>query len=289
MIAGIFPNLTKQEVFCFLPILTRTLSQKGFDWYVTDVEEEGLKSHHMEIAEDRFRPDDWIGSHADIVISLGGDGSFLQVASRMGDYPVQQLGIHLGDFGFLNSVTPDDLDSRLDDILEKNYDIEKRVFLAGRIERKNGEKEPLPVALNDIVAGHNRIGTMVRLDLSINNHYVERYAADGIIVSTPTGSTSYAMSCGGSVLHSSSDELLVVPICAHMMLPSPLVIPEGFEIKITVPEREKLIHVCVDGTHPYQLSAGDSLIIKGYQRRIRFIRFRDQDFFVNLARKFRRN
>jgi NAD+ kinase len=288
MIFGLFPNLTKSDTFDFLPELVHILDEKGVSWVLTDREKEGLQKHGLFMDDSVYKDDPWIGTHADVVLSLGGDGSFLAVASRMGDYPVHQAGIHLGDFGFLNSITKDDLAERIDDILKGNYHLEKRMSLAAVIERKNGETVKLPYALNDIVAGHDHIGTMVRLDLSIQDTYVQRYAADGLIVSTPTGSTSYSLSCGGPVLHSSSTELLIVPICAHMMVSPPLVVPDGYSVRITVPEREKLIHVCVDGTAPFHLNAGDSLVLHGCQRRIDFIRFNDQDFFVTLAKKFSR-
>ena len=171
-------------------------------------------------------------------------------------------------------------------ITQDDYILEKRFFLESYLIHQDGTKKMLPIALNDVVVGHSAIGKMVRLHLHIDKQFIQTYAADGIIISSPTGSTGYAMSCGGPVLPSDSKDFLVIPVCVHTGLTSPLIIPNNAEVKITLPEREKNVHISLDGTYTFQMAPTDQLIIKNCLKQIRFIRFKDQGFFKILTKKF---
>ena len=168
----------------------------------------------------------------------------------------------MGDLGFLNSITTDDMKERIKLILEGEYLKESRLFLHSEIEHANGEKEILPDVLNDVVIGHNKIGQLVRVQLSINDHFIQEYASDGLIVSSPTGTTGYSLSCGGPVLGPSDTRMTVVPICAHTLL-----------------------QLSLDGSMSFDFLHSDILRVRGISKPIRFVRFEGQEFFSSITKK----
>lgn len=282
---AIIANAEKEEILSYVPPLMAELEKAGFRCYVPETVKEILEKRGIEIPAERFRPSDWIGAHVQLVFSVGGDGSYLQAARMMADYPVILAGIHLGNLGFLNSMTPENLCARLSDIAKGNYITEKRLFLSSYIRRADGTEETLPDVLNDIVVGHNAIGKMTRLLLYINGRFFTEYPADGLICATPTGSTGYAMSCGGPILGSAAETPEIIPICPHMMQGTPLVLPKETEITIRLPEREKRLHVSLDGNGEYRIYAGEELHIRPVHKKIRFLRFKDMDFFETAAQR----
>ena len=201
------------------------------------------------------------------------------------DYDTLIAGIHLGDLGFLNSITTDDMKERIKLILEGEYLKESRLFLHSEIEHANGEKEILPDVLNDVVIGHNKIGQLVRVQLSINDHFIQEYASDGLIVSSPTGTTGYSLSCGGPVLGPSDTRMTVVPICAHTLQRYSMVLNDTDIVKITVPERENTLQLSLDGTMSFDFPHSDILRVRGISKPIRFVRFEGQEFFSSITKK----
>lgn len=280
---AILANAGKEEIRSYLSLLVQKLEAAGLHIYFPENTAESMKD--MGFSADYFRSVDWIGRHARFVFSVGGDGSYLQAARTMAEYPVLLCGIHLGNLGFLNCMAPEELAGRLPQLLRGEYVTEKRLFLSAHIHRADGGKEELPAVLNDIVVGHNAIGKMTRLLLYINGRFFAEYPADGLIVSTPTGSTGYAMSCGGSILDSSAETPEIVPICPHMMHSTPLVLPKDASIMIRLPRREKQLHVSLDGNGEYQIYANDELYIRPAQKEIGFIRFADTDFYETVAQR----
>ena len=142
-----------------------------------------------------------------------------------------------------------------------------------------------PVVLNDVVIGKNQIGKMIRLNLWINDNFAQQYPCDGLIISTPTGSTGYAFSCGGPILHSAAQEMIVVPICPHTLAKFSSVLSKGDRVKITLSDREELLHISLDGNGDYDLKKGEALVVQGVHKKIRFVRFNDQDFWEILSDK----
>lgn len=291
MEVAVFPNAVKPTVFPFFQKMEEIFEKKNIQFYLPEELETAFEKKQIHVDRDHFKSLNWIGSHVHYVFSVGGDGSFLQVARQMSDYPVLLVGINLGELGFLNEIAPDRLEERLDQIERNDYRIEERMFLSSYIE-EGGTKtcRKLPDALNDVVVGRNKTGKMSRVRLWVNGQYTQEYPADGIIVSTPTGSTSYALSCGGPILHSAARQILVVPICAHLMRNIPLLLCDSDEVRITLPERERFLTVSVDGDASYTLDNQSQLCIRSCMKKIRFIRFKDQEFFTTLfSRLLRRD
>lgn len=283
---AIFPNMEKSVFYKLFPQLADIFNELGIEYYLLDKYKKKAEEHNLFIEDKHYKSLEWITSHVSYVMSIGGDGAYLAVACTMADYPVAQVGLHMGDFGFLNLISEKNLKERMIQITQDDYILEKRFFLESYLIHQDGTKKMLPIALNDVVVGHSAIGKMVRLHLHIDKQFIQTYAADGIIISSPTGSTGYAMSCGGPVLPSDSKDFLVIPVCVHTGLTSPLIIPNNAEVKITLPEREKNVHISLDVTYTFQMAPTDQLIIKNCLKQIRFIRFKDQGFFKILTKKF---
>lgn len=283
MDAAIFPNICKPEVYPFFRTLTRVMDSEGIRYYLPASARTYFEAHHIELPENIYRTQEWLGTHVQFVFSIGGDGSFLLAAREMADFPVLLAGIHLGDLGFLNSISPQDLKERIRQIKAGSYSVEKRVFLSSYICQENGEQKRLPDALNDLVVGHSQIGKMARLRLYINDQFFQQYPADGLILSTPTGSTSYALSCGGPILAANAENVLVVPICPHMIQNFSMVLSMKEKIAVQLPEREKKIHISVDGNGQYEIQKNETLHVQCVHKNIGFVRFDDQPFFSALS------
>lgn len=285
MEAAVFPNIGKDEVFPFFDKLAEVFAKEDFRYYLPDSAKSHFERRGIHLPVNVYKNRKWIGENLELLLSVGGDGSYLLAAREMADYPMHLAGIHLGDLGFLNSIAPDNLRSRLSELKSGTYRVEERLFLSACIRRKDGSLTQLPDSLNDIVVGHNKIGKMARLRLSIDGHFFQQYPADGLIISTPTGSTSYALSCGGPILSASAQNLLVVPICPHMIQNFSMVLPAESEVSVELPEREALLHISLDGNGQYEIRAGEELRIRAAHKKIRFVRFRDQDFFTTISNR----
>lgn len=153
------------------------------------------------------------------------------------------------------------------------------------LKHEDGSQEWLTSVLNDVVIGHNEIGQLARLNLSVNGHLIQEYASDGLIVSSPTGSTGYALSCGGPVMGPGDDRMIVIPICAHTLQRFAIVLKCSDTVEVTAPPREKNLRISLDGSESCPFKTTDRLFIKGANKPIRFIRFADQDFFGTITKK----
>ncbi len=279
---GIYPNVGKKDLFTYLPRLLALLEKKEIAYVLPLSMKEGLETGGLQISS--YGTVEELGN-MDAILSIGGDGSFLEAARVFRDYPVLMAGIHLGDLGFLNSITPEDTEKRIDQILAGQYVEESRLFLDAVLKHRDGSQERLSSVLNDIVIGHNQIGQMARINVSVNGHLIQEYAADGLVVSSPTGSTGYALSCGGPVLGPGDDRMIVVPICAHTLQRFAIVLKSSDNVEVTAPERERDLHISLDGNSSKDFQNTDRLFIKGVNKPIRFIRFLDQDFFGTITQK----
>lgn len=279
---GIYPNLGKADLKQALTALTGLLRLKKIDYSFPLSMRKGLME--MEFTEETYETEEIMGQR-DFILSVGGDGSFLGAARTFQNDDVLMAGLHLGDLGFLNSITLSDMEKRLDEILSGRYREEHRLFLAPAIVHGDGHWEELPHVLNDVVMGHETIGQLARLRLFINDSFIQEYAADGLIISSPTGSTGYSLSCGGPVLGPSDDRIIIVPICAHTLQRFAMVLRKDEIVKIRVPEREKNLSLSLDGAYTFSFTNKDTLYVKSVEKPIRFLRFQDQDFFGSITRK----
>ena len=213
---------------------------------------------------------------ADIICSIGGDGTFLESAKISDEKKI--LGINCGTLGFLTEINPEDMKKALEEILNGNYYIDQRMMLEGEIIKTNGETVKIPPALNEISLSKNTFG-VVRFDAIVDEKLINSYTADGIIVSTPTGSTAYNLSCGGPIVDPTAEIITLTPIAPHTILNRSIVFSDTsvIEIKITELRNETKSFVLYDGK-PIEVETGDIVKIHKSEHVTKIIKLNWQSF-----------
>ncbi len=228
---------------------------------------------------------DRLGKSCDLVIVVGGDGTLLNAVRSLAGHSVPLLGINLGHLGFLADISPDCMVRCLDEVLSGSYQEEERCLLHASITR-DGEVISESSAFNDVVVHKWDIARMIEMETSINGVYVNTIRADGLIVSTPTGSTAYALSGGGPILYPSLEALVLVPICPHTMSNRPIVVHSSSTVEVVVAEHSQpYAQVTCDGQVNLGLTAGDRVVIHTNPHPVRLIHPAGHDHFELLRAK----
>ena len=222
--------------------------------------------------------------HVDMALSIGGDGTLLGVCRRFGGQSVPVCGINLGTLGFMADIETNELEGRLGQILSGEYRIEKRLLLSGFVRNEAGERF-LGNAVNDVVITKSGVARMLHLGLSINETHLMDCQADGIIVSTPTGSTAYSLSAGGPIMNPNIRALLLTPICAHTFQMRPVALDEKDEVHIKASAVQQDVIVTFDGQESFQVMPGDEVIIKKADTMAQIVKFEDKDYYQILRSK----
>lgn len=226
-----------------------------------------------------------IAGYADLIIAVGGDGTMLYAAGLGVEQGVPLLGINRGRLGFLADVTPDEMLRSVDQVLGGEYRRESRLMLTARIIAADGN-EKTGTGLNDIVLQRRETGRMVDFETRIADHYVNTHSGDGLIVATPTGSTAYALSCGGPIIEPGLDAVVVVPVCPHTLSDRPIVIPSSYEIEVRLlAHGASKAEVTVDGRTLGDLNPVDRLLIGEAEKHITLIHPPGYDYFEILRSK----
>lgn len=221
----------------------------------------------------------------DLVIAIGGDGTMLYAAGHVAGSNVPLLGVNRGRLGFLADVTPDEMLGSLDQVLDGNYTRDSRLLLSAKLERADGTCIDA-TALNDVVLQRLNTGRMLDFETRIGGRYVNTHAGDGIVVSTPTGSTAYALSCGGPIIEPQLEALVIVPVCPHTLTDRPLVVPASQRVDVVLHHREDTrAEVTADGHSIGELRPEDRLTITAADHRITFIHPPGYDYYEILRTK----
>ncbi|MEZ5379732.1 MAG: NAD(+)/NADH kinase [Acidimicrobiales bacterium] len=237
------------------------------------------------------RPDLGVGDEAfgpglDLCLSLGGDGTMLRAARLTVDDRVPLLGINAGHLGYLAEVDPHELEPVLDQWLAGGLTPEHRMLLEISFERADGATPPEPTfALNEVVLERAESGHTVSVNAWIAGRHFTRYLADGLIISTPTGSTAYSLSAGGPIVEPNFEALVVTPVAAHMVFDRSLVLAPSTEVRFVIDGYRDGI-VTVDGQQIARLTPGDAVLCRGGRRRATFLVRGDRDFHTILKEKF---
>ena len=228
---------------------------------------------------------DQIGERCDLAIVVGGDGTLLNAARSLADYGVPLLGINLGRLGFLVDISSTHIEETLDEILKGNDLEDERCLITATLERE-GEHVYRCDAFNDIAVHKSNTARMIELETYINGKQLYTLRADGVVISTPTGSTAYAMSAGGPILYPGIDAVLIVPICPHTMSSRPIVVPGNCEIEVRIgATNHGEIQVTCDGQLNVAMTNGDRLHVKRKEKKIRLLHPSNYDYFDILREK----
>ena len=226
-----------------------------------------------------------LAKRADLAIVVGGDGTFLSAVRSLADSQTPILGINLGRLGFLVDISPDQMIEHLDKIMQGEYVDESRFLLQAKVIRNNKVVAQAD-AFNDVVVHIRDVARMIEFETFINGQFVNYQRADGLVVSTPTGSTAYALSGGGPLLHATLEAMVLVPICPHTLTNRPLVINANSKVEIVIGEsKQTTSQVTFDGQTAFDVKPGDTISIERKATNIHLIHPAGYDYFEILRAK----
>lgn len=223
-----------------------------------------------------------LDSSFDILISIGGDGTILRAATFVRDSGIPILGVNAGRLGFLAKVQKENIGTFLQIVLEKKYTISQRTLLS--MESKPSIDVEINFAMNEITVSRKDTTSMITIETYLNGEYLNSYWADGLIISTPTGSTGYSLSCGGPILMPDVNGLVITPIAPHNLNARPLVIPDDTEIKLKVSGRDEQYLVALD-SRITSINNNAELILKKTPFKINMVEIPEETFLKTLRNK----
>ena len=219
---------------------------------------------------------------SEVLISLGGDGTMLTSARAVGEHDTPILGINLGGVGFLTEMNSNDLSNTLNKLKNGDYFIEKRMVLETEIE---GLKKFNQYALNDVVIDKGEVARLFLLHLYAHDEFICSYSADGLIISTPTGSTAYNLASGGPIINPRMNAIIVSPICPHTLASRAILFSEHDTLKVIVELDSREAVLTIDGQVAFHLKSGSSVLVRKAKHSVNLIKFRDRSFYEILRRK----
>jgi NAD+ kinase len=238
------------------------------------------------IGEQRVFQKTDIAAQADLLIVLGGDGTMLSAARLAEERGIPILGVNMGGLGFLTEVRLDHLYPSLERVFADDFVLDERLMLRAHIHRQ-GETVARATALNDVVVSKGTLARMIEIKISLQQQFVTNLRGDGIIVSTPTGSTAYSLSAGGPIMNPSVQSLMLTPICPHTLTHRPLMVPSSVEIEVMLTSKDEGAMATLDGQVGVALTQGDTVVLKASEHRTRLIRFPESSYYDVLREKLK--
>jgi NAD+ kinase len=230
-------------------------------------------------------PEQSFATRADLIIAIGGDGTLLYAARLVAGYSVPLLGINRGRLGFLTDVSPNSMLEDVDTVLAGRYSEDRRSLLAARLEKHGGESVSA-LALNDVVVNKWETGRTMDFETSINGRFVNSHGGDGMVIATATGSTAYALSCGGPIVEPNLDVWVLAPISPHTLSDRPIVVRAGSKVQLRMSDRfESRAQVTCDGSAIGDLEQGDNLYVEGADAQITLLHPPGYDYYRLLRSK----
>lgn len=225
-----------------------------------------------------------LGSRADLIVVVGGDGSLLGVGRDLAHCGVPVVGVNRGGLGFLADISPDQIEVSLGQVLEGAYREEDHFLLHARVQREGREVARSP-ALNDVVVHLGGMAKMMEFSLWVDDQFVYDQRSDGLIIASPTGSTAYALSAGGPIMHPSLDAIVVVPMFPHTLTSRPLVVRGQSRIRVTVGESDRQARISCDSQVEFMLDTTDEVLISKYDTPLKLLYPLDHSFYDSCRSK----
>jgi NAD+ kinase len=218
------------------------------------------------------------------IVVLGGDGTFISAVRWIQDTGIPVLGINLGAFGFLTEIPVEQLFTTMEEIIADNFTTEERILLSAKVIR-DGEDVASQTVLNDVVINKEALARIAHIHAYVDDDYLTTFKADGLIVSTPTGSTAYSLSAGGPIVYPSLNTIILTPICPFTLINRPLILPDDVTIRINVDERDSNIFLTFDGQVGLHVTHRDAIIVKKAPHTIRMMKVPGQSYYDVLKAK----
>jgi NAD+ kinase len=277
---GLIGKYANDQIAGHLDSVAKFLQQKNLTVFLDQGTADVIK---LDGVESRTREE--IGESCDLVIVIGGDGTLLNAARSLAEYEVPLVGVNIGHLGFLTDIPWDHTEQKLNEILSGQHEIEERLLLHAKVLREGAHISD-NIAFNDVVVHKWEEARMLEFETSINGRFVNTQRSDGLIISTPTGSTAYALSGGGPILHANMHAIALVPICPHTLSQRPLVIDGDADVEITISEAgHARAQVTCDGQINLGVMAGDKIQVRRYAKKIKIVHPIDYNYFEILRAK----
>jgi NAD+ kinase len=282
---GLIGHLNNERAVYSIKRLIRFLQKKQKHFVLEADTAELIDDKALVQAAEQIAEIDTLGQLCDLVVVVGGDGSLLRAGRAMAQYQVPLLGINRGRLGFLTDILPDHIESKVEDVLNGNYISEKRFLLDMNVMRGT-EIISTASAMNDVVLHPGKFVHMLQFEIYVDGDFVTSQRADGVIVSTPTGSTAYSLSGGGPILHPKLDAIALVPMNPHTLSSRPMVVPGDSEIRIVVGEHSRALPmVTCDGATHAEVQTGDAIVIVKKLQLLELLHPKDYNFFERCRSK----
>lgn len=272
---GVVVNRDKPGADATLERLSGLLETQGFSIVHADTEQ--LANNEIETT---------FFAGAELVFVLGGDGTLLGAARKMASSSIPLLGVNLGHLGFLSEADPGSLHDTVRRVVARDYDLETRIVLAAQVTRQS-ETQVSYLGINEIAMAKGSFARMVAVDVYVDGVWVDSYRGDGVLVSTPTGSTAYSLSCGGPIVVPHAKVILITPICPHSLVARPCVVDSGQTVRLAVRSAHEDIGLTVDGQLGFPLMPDDEVTISRAETDVTLVKWRDREFFSVLRKKLR--
>lgn len=277
---GIIVNLEKKEVLKITGQIVDWLERHGKKVLITETGSDTVKQGITTCSEKE------LASQAECIIVLGGDGTLLSAARNIGVQGIPLFGVNLGQLGFLTEIELPDLIPALDKLISGQYEIEERMMIKATVKR-NGQEICSFFGLNDAVITKGAFARLIRLKTYINDEYVDIYRADGLIISTPTGSTAYSLSAGGPLVSPNLELMIVTPICPHTFYSRPMVIDKDSIVRVEITATQAEVMLTIDGQSGFQLKPFDEVIVEKAPLNAKFMKLNKRGFYEILRKKLK--
>ena len=276
---GLFGRYKDPDVSSALDAVRKHLENRNISVYIGDTTADNITGTRI---EDSGLP---VGETIDLAVVVGGDGTMLHVARSLASYALPMIGINLGRLGFLTDLSADRMHEGMDELLRSEFTVEERIML--QVQISNGRDNlNESVALNDVTLSKGNTGRMIEFDTHVNSEPVGRTRGDGVIISTPTGSTAYALSAGGPILHPLLPAIVFAPICPHTLGHRPMVLDDSSIIELEILDLAGADgNVFIDGLKQLAVSGNEIIRISRAETVTRMVRINSHNYFTALRSK----
>ncbi len=282
---GIVAKRNKPEAAAIVSNLVEWLRPKKVEVYV-EKEMEGLLSPSLAKGHWKSLGQDEMPHRVEMIIVLGGDGTLLSVARQVWNKNIPILGVNLGGLGFLTEITLDELNPVLERVLRDEFEINEREILKAGVIR-GGSRIAEFIVLNDAVINKGALARIIDLETTVNGEYPSTFRSDGLIISTPTGSTAYNLSAGGPIVYPSLHTIIITPICPHTLTIRPIIIPDNVKIRALLKSRDEEVTLTLDGQQGFTLKFEDVVEVGKAEGRILLIKSPYRRYFELLREKLK--
>jgi NAD+ kinase len=278
---GLIPNWQKENTALVVEKIRQFFDRRGIPLLIASSEQSNFCAELSLADELQSWP-----QKVELIIVVGGDGTILRTARDLAYWGIPLLGINAGHKGFLAEIEVEQMDRYLQYVVAGQYGFRERMMLQAVVRRDNAELERY-LALNDIIVSRGPFSRIIKLDTYINNEFLESYSGDGLIVSSPTGSTGYSLSAGGPIVNPSLELLVITPICPHSFYNRSVIVTGSEKIEMRVGSGQTQVVLTADGQVGFALEKGDSVFVCRSEQKVRLVHFADNSFYRLLHQKLK--